>query len=86
MYDEAGFRGVVVGGRLKIGSMQAVAGARGALAYNIDKPDNDMRTATDYNSSVAHELPNSHVTEDLRFGVTSAEFNLRDQIRKGASQ
>ncbi len=86
MHHEAGVRTVVVGGRPNVGPMQAVAGTRGALAYSTDQLDNDMYVATTFNSSVTDELPQSHVTEDLRFWITSAGINIRDQIREGETE
>ena len=86
MHHEAGVRTVVVGGWPNVGPMQAVAGTRGALAYSTDQLDNDMYVATTFNLSVTDELPQSHVTEDLRFWITSAGINIRDQIREGETE
>ena len=86
MHHEAGVRTIVVGGRPNIGAMQAVAGTRGALAYSSDDIDNDIYQATTFNSSVAKDLPLSHVAESLQFWLTHAGINLRDQIRKGETE
>ena len=86
MHHEAGVRTVVVGGGPNIGPMQAVAGTRGALGYTTDSLDNDIYTAATFNSSVTNDLPQSHVTGDLLFWVTSAGINLRDQIREGETE
>ena len=86
IHHKAGVRTVVFGGRPSIGAMQAVAGTRGALAYSSDQLDNDIYQATTFNSSVANDLPSSHVTESLQFWVTHAGINLRDQTRKGNTE
>ena len=86
MHHEAGVKTVVVGGRPNSGPMQAVAGTRGALDYSTIQLDNDMYTATNLNTSVINDLPQSHVTEYPLFWITNAGINLRDQIREGENE
>ena len=82
MHHEAGVATVVVGGRPNIGPQQAVAGTRGAQSYTVIDLDIDMFIAVQLNESITPVLPSSHLT-DLDFWISSAGFNLRDQIRKG---
>ena len=86
MHHQAGVRTVVVGGRPNTGPMQAVAGTRGALSYNTWSLDDDIYEAIIINDTAANALPSSHYAEELDFFVTSASFNLRDQIRQGPDE
>ena len=86
MHHQAGVRTVVVGGRPNIGPMQAVAGTRGALSYDTFSLDDDIYEAIIFNDSASAALPSSHYAEEIDFFVTSAYFNLRDQIRQGPDE
>ena len=83
MHNEAGVRTVTVGGRPSTGPVQAVSGTRGALSYNAFDLDNDIYAVVSVNATANNYLPRSHISGDLQFWITSAQFNLRDQIRKG---
>ena len=79
MHYEAGVRTVAAGGRPQLGPIQTAAGTRGAKDYEADSLDLDIYGAVYLNNSVANYLPN----RDLDFRLDQANFNLRDQIRKG---
>ena len=79
MHHEAGVRTVVAGGRPEIGPMQAVGGVRGSQSYATSDIDSDIQAAVSFNSRVADFLPN----QDVALWIAYAQFNLRDQIRKG---
>lgn len=87
MRHEAGVPTVVVGGRPNVGPMQAVAGSRGALVYNVNDLDSAMYSASEIDSAVNKILPSSHLNvEDLQFSISDASINLRDQIRSGPQE
>ena len=81
MHHEGGARTVVAGGRPALGPMQTVGGSKGAESYDAFSLDNDIETASSFNSSVKSQLPQNR--DDVDFIYTYAGFNLKDAIRKG---
>ena len=79
MHHEAGVRTVVAGGRPQVGPMQALAGSRGAQYYEAADIDSDISLAEAINASVTADLPD----RNIEFRIDVADFNLRDQIRRG---
>ena len=70
---------MAAGGLPQIGPMQARAGTRGARDYEADALDIDIYGAEYLNDSSTDYLPD----RDVDFRVDTANFNLRDQIRRG---
>lgn len=67
--------------------MQAVAGSRGAIVYNVNDLDNAMYSASEIDPAVNKILPRSHLdVEDLQCWISDASINLRDQVRSGAQE
>jgi hypothetical protein len=81
MHHEAGVRTVVVGGRPEIGPMQAPAGTRGALSYDSVSLDLDIGNAETINTTTTGYLPDR--AEDQAVWISTASFNMRDQVRNG---
>jgi hypothetical protein len=81
MHHEAGVRTVVVGGRPETGPMQAPAGTRGALSYDTVSLDIDIGIAETINITTAGYLPDR--AEDQAVWISTASFNMRDQVRNG---
>ena len=83
MHHEAGVRTVVVGGRPETGPMQAPAGTRGALSYDSVSLDIDIGNAETINITTTSYLPDR--AEDQAVWISTASFNMRDQVRNGES-
>lgn len=81
MHHEAGVRTVVVGGRPETGPMQAPAGTRGALSYDSVSLDIDIGNAETVNITTTSYLPDR--AEDQAVWISTASFNMRDQVRNG---
>jgi hypothetical protein len=81
MHHEAGVRTVVVGGRPETGPMQAPAGTRGALSYDSVSLDIDIENAETVNITTTGYLPDR--AEDQAVWISTASFNMRDQVRSG---
>lgn len=83
MHHEAGVRTVAVGGRAVTGPMQAPAGTRGALLYDIYNLDGSIatvQTILQQNDSPLQDfLPDRSDTGAVY--ITFASVNLRDSVR-----
>ncbi|UPX11528.1 uncharacterized protein EKO05_0002131 [Ascochyta rabiei] len=84
MMTQAGVKTIVAGGRPATGPMQAASGNRGARSYDTYTLDNDMLTARQLDEQVSTNV-NATVPEvrDSSIFIKYAQFNLRDQVRKG---
>jgi hypothetical protein len=82
--NQAGVRTIAVGGRPTTGPMQTSSGSRGARVYTTAALDEDFDfvSHTIQNEVAAALLPDR---SDTGVFVTSAGFNIRDQVRANDS-
>ena len=78
MHREGGVRTVAVGGHPSYGPMQVPGQSRGASAYTNSRLDKDILNAKHISNISSNGLPD----RKQPFFVTSASFNLRDQVRR----
>ena len=87
MKSNAGVKSVVVGGRPETGPMQAVAGTRGSLVYNVAAISSIINETIQSNTSIPVDQVPSVVLPPLNLGDPSKySFNFRNQVRKDAQQ
>lgn len=76
---QQGVRTVVAGGLPEDGPMQAAAGTRGEVSYDLSQIDHDIHSASQYDESASKDLPDTHEP----IWVISGSVNLRDRLRPG---
>jgi hypothetical protein len=87
MKSNAGVKSVVVGGRPETGPMQAVAGTRGSLVYNVAAISKVINGTIQSNTSIHVDQVPSVVLPPFNLGDPSKySFNFRNQVRKDAQQ
>lgn len=87
MKSNAGVKSVVVGGRPETGPMQAVAGTRGSLVYDVASISQIIDETIQSNTSIDVDQVPSVVPPPFNLGDPSKySFNFRNQVRKDAQQ